>query len=721
MISAPHEESFGFDPMVMATADIADETVASEIRLHGRMRLERGERIALSEFLDTVPNIEGRPAPLDAAIDIALRSISGSTRPTEDAVEELIAAHPSLERAIRTAASLSRALWSSEAMPGGPELPTRVVPSPFGPAIDDGMPRYTLEELVGIGSSGAVYRAVDRSLSAAGRPVMVAVKVLHATRTDALSRARFMEEASKARVLDHTNAVRVFDRGESRDGEQYIVYELVEGGDLHAWVAGHAGAVPAREVALMAERIADAIQAAHSAGLVHLDLKPANVLVTTDGQPKVADFGLSVWGGKDGAGGAPEPDQSVGTLAFMPPEQFRGDPGWAAPRADVYALGGILYWMLTGSLPNGGTRTEIKRTLASTVDATTRLSAGWTTSRPDRDLVAICARALAPARADRYATAGELAADLCAWREHRPIRWMRPGVVRTTMLFARRRPAMAALAVVCAASMVGALAASEWARTSAAARARAESVAETQTARADEVSDWRNMVTDELEEVYARFRASREKGFASEVLLSLRYLELLYGRDLLDDPTVVARTVAEKIETVRALAERAEAQGGPDSMQVLQTRAMLGYLLAMTDRLDEAETVLAENEARWRKILSPTDPWLGDIRIIRLTAHAGRELERMGGVPPEGEARSALVGVERELRGYYEALDTRADGSQLQRLILTRLLDMYGEGCFANAEWENWTVESLRYLGVDAIKDRVVTADEAADPTDAGQ
>ena len=721
MISTPDIAGHGFDPSVMTTTDIADETLASEIRLHGRMRLERGDRITLTELLDSVPNITARPAPLDAAIDIALRSLSGSTQPTEAAVEQLVAEHPSLERAIRTAASLSRALWSSEAMPGGPEMPTRVVPSPFGPAIDDGMPRYTLEELVGVGSSGAVYRAVDRSLSAAGRPVMVAVKVLHATRTDVVSRARFMEEASKARVLDHANAVRVFDRGESREGEQYIVYELVEGGDLHTWVAGHAGTVPARDAALMAERIADAIQAAHSAGLVHLDLKPANVLVTTDGQPKVADFGLSVWGGTDGAGGAPEPGESVGTMAFMAPEQFRGDPGWAAPRADVYALGGILYWMLTGSLPNGGTRSEIKHTLASTADATTRLSAGWTASKPDRDLVAICARALAPTKADRYTTAGELAADLCAWREHRPIRWMRPGVARTTILFARRRPAMAALAVVCAASMVGALVASEWARASAAARAKAESVAEKQTARAEEVSEWRNMVTDELEDVYARFRLSREKGFASEVLLSLRYLEMLYGRDFLDDPSVVARTVEEKIETVRALAERAEALGGPDSMQALQTRAMLGYLLAMTDRLDEAEAVLAENEERWRTLLSPTDPWLGDIHIVRRTVHAGLELERLGGVKPEGEARAALVGVERELRGYYDALQPRPDGSQLQRLILTRLRDMYGPTCFASAEWENWTVKTLRYLGVDAIKDRVVAADETIDPTDAGR
>lgn len=718
MISTPDENAYGFDATVMATADIADETVASEIRLYGRMRLERGERITLTEFLDSVPNIESRPAPLDAAIDIALRSLSGSTHPTEDAVDRLIEAHPSLERAIRTAASLSRALWSSEAMPGGAELPTRVVPSPFGPAIDDGMPRYTLEELVGVGASGAVYRAVDRSLSAAGRTVMVAVKVLHATRTDALSRARFMEEASKARVLDHTNAVRVFDRGESRDGEQYIVYELVEGGDLHAWIAAHAGRVPAREAARMAEGIANAIQAAHSAGLVHLDLKPANVLVTSDGQPKVADFGLSVWGGKEGAA---DPDRSVGTLAFMPPEQFRGDPGWAAPRADVYALGGILYWMLTGSLPNGGTRTEIKRTLASTADAATRLSAEWKSSKPDRDLVAICARALAPVKGDRYATAGEFSADLCAWREHRPIRWMRPGVVRTMSLFARRRPAMAALAVVCAASMVGALVASEWARASAAARATAESVAETQTARADEVSKWRNMVTEDLEEVYARFRVSREKGFASEVLLSLRYLEMLYGRDFLDDPSVVARTIEEKIETVRALSMRADAVGGPDSMQSLQMRAMLGYMLAMTNRLDEAETVLAENEQRWKKILSPTDPWLGDIQLMRLTVHAGLELNRLGGVKPEGDERKALVDVERELRGHYDALENRADGSQLQRLILMRLREMYGPACLANVDWENWSVKTLRYLGVDVIEDRVVSADDAPDPSDSAR
>lgn len=714
MISTGSPLLHGFDPSVLASADIADEHLATEIRLLGRRRLERGERITLDEFLRTVPDIANRPACLDAAIDIALRSLSGSTRPTPDAVAALIAEHPAFERAIRTAASLADALWSTES--GHLPEHARSLPFAFGPAIADGLPRYTLEELLGVGSSGAVYRAVDRSLSVGGHESRVAVKILHAGRDNALTRARFMEEASKARLLDHANAVRVFDRGESRDSEQYIVYELVEGGDLHSWVVGHAGPVPTRAAVRMVERIAEAVQAAHSVGLVHLDLKPANVLVTRGGDPKVADFGLSVREGGGPASSAPE--HSMGTLAFMPPEQFRGDPGWAAPPADIYALGGILLWVLTGATPNGGTRDDILRAFERPAEAAARVRAMAAERRIDRDLVAICIRALAPVRADRYATAAEFAADLRAWRDRRPIRWTRPSPVRTASLFVRRRPALALLLLACVASLIGALVASERARAAADARAEAEAVAAREYKRATENSAWKANAQQHLGVIAGMIMNDRRKsGFSGDILEEIWMVEAIFGPQIVGSIEDLAAIREVRIQAVRQVYERNLADYGPTALKTLLAQTALGFLLARADRLDEALAIVQDNAARCAEVLEPNDPWLLDVEIIRECVDAGLRVDRFEGVLPAGDDRKMFIDLERQLRAQIDILKKRPDSRQLQLLVFARLRELYSPICLNNAQWEKWAVDSLIFFGEDPIKNRAATA-EAHDAAD---
>lgn len=716
MISAGSPSVHGFDPSVLASADLADEHIATEIRLLGRRRLERGEQIELEEFLRTVPGIADRPACLDAAIDIALRSLSGSARPTPEAVRTLIEAHPAFERAIRTAASLADALWSTESghVPGH----ARSLPFAFGPTIADGLPRYTLEELLGVGSSGAVYRAIDRSLSVGGHESRVAVKILHAGRDDALTRARFMEEASKARLLDHANAVRVFDRGESRDSEQYIVYELVEGGDLHSWVVGQAGRVSPAAAARMAERIAEAIQGAHSVGLVHLDLKPANVLVTADGQPKVADFGLSV---RDaGESRAATPDRSMGTLAFMPPEQFRGDPGWAAPPADIYALGGVLLWILTGAAPNGGSREDILRAFddPSGAAAAARLRAVAAPRGLDRDLLAICIRALAPSRSERYTTAAELAADLRAWRERRPIAWTRPSPVRIATLFARRRPALAVLVLASLSSLVGALIASERARIAADARARAEAVAAREHERATENTAWRINAQQHLGNLAsAILNKPRKSGFSTDILEEIWLAETIFGPEMIASVDDLTKVRDARIHVLREVYERNLAAYGATALKTLMSQTALAFVLARAERLEEARIVIEDNAARCARVLEPGDPWLADVEIIRQCVDAGLRVAALDGRPPLGDLRQELIDVEGQLRAHFESLKPRADGRQLQLLLLTRLRELYSPVCFNNAKWEKWAVDSLIFFGEDPIENRAATA-EAQDTAD---
>src|SRR5687768_12530615 len=203
---------------------------------------------------------------------------------------------------------------------------------------------YTILSPLGAGGMGEVYRARDPRL---GREV--AVKVLPAELSrDADRLRRFEQEARAASALNHPNILTVFDTG-SEDGTVYLVTELLEGETLRERLAG--GALPARKAIEIGIQIARGLAAAHEKGIVHRDLKPENLFLTRDGRVKILDFGLARLQRSD-IGEAPtiltgtEPGVVLGTVGYMAPEQVRGQP--ADHRADVFALGAVLYEMLTG-------------------------------------------------------------------------------------------------------------------------------------------------------------------------------------------------------------------------------------------------------------------------------------------------------------------------------------------------------------------------------------
>lgn len=206
--------------------------------------------------------------------------------------------------------------------------------------------RYELQERMGSGGMGTVWRAHDRML---GRDV--AVKLLHdGLAADATIAARFRGEALSAAKLAHPNVVAVFDTGEE-DGVPYIVMELVGGPSLHTVLTEH-GALPVSEVARIGHALCDALAHAHDRGLIHRDMKPANVLLDESShEPKVADFGIAK--GLEDSGGLTRTGGLIGTAAYLSPEQVSGRP--ATPASDVYAVGCLLYACLTGEPPFGGT------------------------------------------------------------------------------------------------------------------------------------------------------------------------------------------------------------------------------------------------------------------------------------------------------------------------------------------------------------------------------
>lgn len=206
------------------------------------------------------------------------------------------------------------------------------------------LPQYDIEKLLGHGGMGAVYKGLQATLD---RPV--AIKVLPAELAeDPAFVARFQREARTLARLQHPGIVAVYDFGQTREGHLYFVMEFVDGTDLQH-VLGTSGLGPAQALEVTV-KICEALHYAHSKGVIHRDIKPANVLLTQDGQVKLADFGLARPQVEEPLGMFTTASRTLGTPGYMAPEQWKGQ---GDHRADIYALGVMLYEMLTGLCPQG--------------------------------------------------------------------------------------------------------------------------------------------------------------------------------------------------------------------------------------------------------------------------------------------------------------------------------------------------------------------------------
>ena len=251
-----------------------------------------------------------------------------------------------------------------------------------------------VEGVIARGGMGVVYRAVQLDLE---RPV--ALKVIAGDRADDREfRERFERESRMAAAIDHPNVVPVYAAGEER-GALYIVMRYVPGSDLHALLKAEGRLPPQRAAAIIAQ-VASALDAAHAAGLVHRDVKPANVLLERGGEHAyLSDFGLMRR--LDPQVPLTDSGRWMGTVDFAAPEQLQGEPVDA--RSDVYSLGCVLYAALTGSPPFA--RGTVPATLLAHLhDAPPRPSEAGVPQPMDR----VVARALAKEPADRYPSAGDL-------------------------------------------------------------------------------------------------------------------------------------------------------------------------------------------------------------------------------------------------------------------------------------------------------------------------
>lgn len=295
------------------------------------------------------------------------------------------------------------------------------------PAIDG----YRIVREIHRGGQGVVYEAVQ-SLTRQ----RVAIKVLlHGTSASRAARRRFEREIELAAALKHANVVSILHSGLTTDGQQYYVMDFIRGSQIHHYVRAHR--LSLEDTLRLFAQVCDAVQYAHHRGIIHRDLKPSNILIDANGVPHILDFGLAKWLAAPVDSVISLTEHVVGTLPYMSPEQARSNGAEIDARTDVYALGVLLYELLTGHFPYpvAGHMAEVLEHIRETppTQPTRRWDShtGITTSSARRvragqcpindEVQTIVLRALAKEPERRYQSCGELARDIRHYLAGEPI------------------------------------------------------------------------------------------------------------------------------------------------------------------------------------------------------------------------------------------------------------------------------------------------------------
>src|SRR6185437_324822 len=305
------------------------------VHIELEFRLKHGEPVRIEEYLTRYPRLAD-----DAAGVVELVSAEYTIRRRGDptlAWQSYLPRFPAYQDALT-----ARLPHAGDSM-GQLTLPSREVFEQEGVADLPRVPGYEMLSELGHGGMGVVYKARQLALNR-----IVALKMLPAAlQGNAAQRARFRVEVETIAQLQHPNIVQVYDVGECQ-GRPFFAMEFVEGGNLTDHCRGEAQ--PPNEAAELVETLARAMHAVHAKGIIHRDLKPSNIVRTTEGCPKITDFGLA----RNLSSDLTASGEILGTPSYMAPEQAAGKVREIGPAADVYALGAILYELLTGRAPFHG-------------------------------------------------------------------------------------------------------------------------------------------------------------------------------------------------------------------------------------------------------------------------------------------------------------------------------------------------------------------------------
>jgi WD40 repeat protein len=462
---------------------LSPRQLAAVLRVDQRQRARLGRPVAVESYLADFPAVAAdREAALDLIYgEFLLRDECGE-KPSQD---DYCARFPGFACTLRQQLNLHavmQALGTDPPVTGTSGLvnletaPT-LVPASAASASSKGpcpeapetpfIPGYEILEELGRGGMGVVYKALQTALK---RPVALKM-ILGGSHAGPQELARFRTEAEAIARLQHPNIIQIHEVGK-QVGVPFCALEFCAGGSLAAKLDGTP--LPARRAAELVATLARAVHAAHQVGIIHRDLKPANVLLGGDGTPKITDFGLAKClqsePGALATGGSPVADAPgspahtqtgavLGTPSYMAPEQAAGKPGQVGPATDVYALGAILYELLTGRPPfKAETPLDtILQVVGEDVLPPSRLN-----RRVPRDLETICLKCLQKDPPKRYASAAALADDLQRWLDGQPIRARRAGVAERVVKWVKRRPAVAGLLATVVLALVALIAGGIW-------------------------------------------------------------------------------------------------------------------------------------------------------------------------------------------------------------------------------------------------------------------
>jgi eukaryotic-like serine/threonine-protein kinase len=607
----------------IATGPLVQQLVADL-----RQRRRQGEPVLVESYLEQYPTLR---ADAEAAVDLIYNEILLREEAGEEPVlAEYVRRFPQwanqlqlqfeVERALqpdRVFRQTQRDVWET-VLPFAPFLPTATSGPPTIPGYE------ALGEL-GRGGMGIVYKARHVQLNRT-----VALKMmLPGTFAGVEERARFRTEAEAVARLQHPNIVQIFEVGE-HNGQPWFALEFVAGGSL----ADRLPNVPLlpRQAAELVETLARAMDHAHQQGIVHRDLKPANVLLqvvggqwlvvgenqtanrdgpTTNHQPpttipKITDFGLAK---KLDTPGHTHAGAVMGTPSYMAPEQASGRASQVGPAADIYALGVILYEVLTSRPPFlGSTALETLDQVRSQEPAPpARLRPGT-----PRDLETICLKCLQKEPERRYRSARELADDLRRFLAGQPILARRIGVAERARKWVRRQPALAALLATIVLALVSLAVGGWWSAAALRAAAQREEhqrrQAEASFAQAldaverlltrvgaEELADVpqmapvRKKLLLDAQEFYQKFLAERGDDPTVRHLAARAYGRLGDIQELLGEHAAAEQHYRQAI----ALEESSAAEPA-QRQELARTSNNLGLLLKKLGRLPEAAQVLEQ-------------------------------------------------------------------------------------------------------------------------------
>jgi tetratricopeptide (TPR) repeat protein/tRNA A-37 threonylcarbamoyl transferase component Bud32 len=469
----------------------------------------------------------------------------------------------------------------------------------------DDIAGYEILEEIRRGGQGIVFRGYQKSTKRE-----VALKVLREGpyASDA-ARRRFEREIELAAALNHARIVTVFDSGETADGRKYFVMDFVRGQPLDRFLATRSLAL-ADKLTLFS-KIGQAVNYAHQRGVMHRDLKPSNILVDDAGEPHILDFGLARPVAERDATMTTTTGQVAGTLPYMSPEQARGQPDGVDVRSDVYALGVMLYELLTGAFPYPveGDTLEVLKHIAETPPTppsrvwqratgtgSPRLRTAARRKRLDDELDTIVLKALRKEREHRYQTAGELARDIDHYVAGEPIEAKRDSgwyMLKKTLYRYRVGVAVAAAfvaTVTISAVALGAMYANQ-------VRLRAEAERQAELARAAEakagerfehVRDLAGAFLFNVDPLISHLPGSAP---ARQWIVGkgLEYLELLTA-DAAADPR-------HQLFLAGAYVTIGDVQGGPDASSLGDVRGALRSYQRAAEILESVATAEPENVA----------------------------------------------------------------------------------------------------------------------------